>query len=687
MIKAYLQSKSYHNKVASPVHLLKKFPELKDMIKTDLPFNGQLYCIINNIEYPICMHCGKPYRFISFKKGFLKNCDNECNKNIVMYNNHSYIKNDGKVLVCNKHHRYVSEKVFYGLVEHKVECMCEVCSLDIRSFGNIDEQLVYRSKQNLKELFKDRKKLSLNYLMTYYPHFYIKVESIKDIYPKNIFNKMNAFLYDIDLSCKDKNCKNKVSFDKLHHPKEYCNQCSHKIGLKKSNDKHMLNFWSTYIQDNFKDKVKILEIGRQTITLQSLCEHNNTITIRKLTLKGLKSHGIVYICRDCAKSFYLNDISNKEYDYKLLLQNMWESIKQISIDQLFNRNPYLWAFVFKHMDKFQCSFAEAKYMLNYNIDKRPKCLSCKNDAIFSNEAYGYLYHCEEHKFAYVSSKPEKDISDFLAYLNINHLRNQRNLINGELDIYIPDKKIAIEFNGLYWHSDRFKNKNYHYNKWKACKDVGIFLLTVWEDDWINKQDIIKSIIKNALNLSSIRIGARECDIRTVNNFEKTEFLKQNHLQGNCQSSINLGLYYKDDLVSLMTFGSKRKILGSTSNSNEYELLRFCSKIDHQVNGAASRLFKYFNDEHHPISITSYASCDISNGGLYEKLGFAFSGHTGTNYWWEKEGIRYHRSNFMKHKLVKEGADTSKSESEIMIERGFNKIYGAGNLKYIFLQGV
>jgi hypothetical protein len=122
---------------------------------------------------------------------------------------------------------------------------------------------------------------------------------------------------------------------------------------------------------------------------------------------------------------------------------------------------------------------------------------------------------------------------------------------------------------------------------------------------------------------------------------------------------------------------------SKSQENEYELLRFCNKLNTSVIGGASKLFSYFIEQYKPEIIVSYANLDISNGNLYEILGFLKQQTININYWWVKNGKRYHRSNFMKHKLVKEGADPNKTEKEIMLERKYVKLWGTGNLKYIW----
>jgi len=480
------------------------------------------------------------------------------------------------------------------------------------------------------------------------------------------------------MKCENTECNNLVKFDKSHHPKKYCEYCNRKKGTQENKDGFSKKYWEIYIQQNFNILTDI-EINKNLLIIKKYCEHYNIIEITKEFLKKIKNTGIHDICIDCNKEYY----SKLEINDNTFKEN-WESIKTVSENKLIFYKPYIWALINKKMKEKNVNFIEAKYMLYHNIENKPKCLICNNEVKFSKDAYGYLLHCDKHLFSYYSSKGELDIVDFIKNNHIEIIQNNRKLISKELDIYVPSKYLAIEFNGTYWHGDNIiTNKNYHYNKWKECKEKGIKLLTVWEDDWnnINKKEILKSIILNECNLIKNKIGARESDIKLIENKEKTKFLECNHLQGNCQSSINLGLYYNNELISLMTFGKKRKMLGSSHTIDQYELLRFCSKINYQIMGAASKLFKYFIINFNPKNVISYASCDISNGNLYEKLGFKYCKYTGVNYWWVKNGIKYHRSNFMKHKLIKDGANYNKTENEIMIEKGYNKIYGTGNLKY------
>ena len=133
----------------------------------------------------------------------------------------------------------------------------------------------------------------------------------------------------------------------------------------------------------------------------------------------------------------------------------------------------------------------------------------------------------------------------------------------------------------------------------------------------------------------------------------------------------------------MTFGCNRKSLGQKSIQDEWEMLRFCSKLNTIIIGGASKLFKYFIDNYRPKIINSY--CDISRfeGGTYQNLGFKLSHISEPNYYYIIDGIRQHRFNWRKDKLVKLGYDINKTELEIMSELGYNRIFDCGNQKWIY----
>jgi len=285
----------------------------------------------------------------------------------------------------------------------------------------------------------------------------------------------------------------------------------------------------------------------------------------------------------------------------------------------------------------------------------------------------------------ISDKETKLYEFIKANYNDEIITSDRKILNGkELDIYLPDLNLAFEFNGLYWHNELNKENDYHLNKTNECEKQNIQLIHIWEDDWVYKQEIVKSMILNKLNKSKNKIYARKTIIKEISDNKLIKkFLTENHLQGFVGSKVKLGLFYKNELVSLMTFGKKRLITKSNSLENEYEMLRFCNKLNTNVVGSASKLFNYFTKNYNISSIISYADCSHSQGNLYETLGFKFMKKTTSNYYYIVDGLRKYRFNFRKDVLIKQGFDKNKTEHEIMFERKIYRIYDSGSLKYIF----
>lgn len=260
--------------------------------------------------------------------------------------------------------------------------------------------------------------------------------------------------------------------------------------------------------------------------------------------------------------------------------------------------------------------------------------------------------------------------------------NNRSVIDQELDVFIPDKNLAFEFNGLYWHSEKYKEDDYHYKKHKKCKDVNIELVQIWEDDWINKNSIVKSMISNKLGLNNKKIFARSCVAREISSKISNNFLSENHLQGTCRSKVNIGLFHNDLLVGVMTFGKLRTSLGNKDIPNNYELHRFCIKQNLSIVGGASKLLNFFKRNFKYDRIISYYDKSFGYKSFYEKIGFVFDGETRINYFYIQNGVRVHRYNFRKDILVKMGFDSNSTEREITKDMGLLRIYGPGNYRYL-----
>jgi len=280
------------------------------------------------------------------------------------------------------------------------------------------------------------------------------------------------------------------------------------------------------------------------------------------------------------------------------------------------------------------------------------------------------------------SSLETHISNFVSSLTTT-ITNTRSVISPyELDIFCEEPSLAIEIDGLYWHShDKLNDKNYHLKKTDMCSAKGIHLLHIFENEWLDsiKQKIWKSIIANKLGRST-RLYARNCEVKSVSNSDKRLFLENNHLQGDCPSRTNIGLYHDNVLVSLMTFGKSR-----FNKEYDWELLRFCNLTNYSIVGGASRLLKAFKRSHHG-KIISYADKRRSDGNLYKQLGFTHTHDSSPNFWYFKSNQMKleSRIKFQKHKQnnVLENFDSALTADENMKMNGYRKIYDCGNQVWV-----
>lgn len=254
----------------------------------------------------------------------------------------------------------------------------------------------------------------------------------------------------------------------------------------------------------------------------------------------------------------------------------------------------------------------------------------------------------------------------------------------ELDIYIPTKKLAIEFDGLYWHSnaakEEQKSQQYHLMKTLQCEAKEIQLVHVFENEWLQKKEIVLSRLASLAGVNQQKIFARKCIVKEVSPKESKKFQHENHLQGAINAKVNIGLFNNNQLVSLMTFSKTR-----FSKSYEWELVRFCTKCGIQVVGAAGKLLAYFENAYKPKSLVSYADRRWSQGKLYKALGFNFVHASACNYWYFKKGTFQleSRVKYQKHKLktLLPTFDSSKTEFQNMEANGYYRIYDCGNLVF------
>ena len=327
-------------------------------------------------------------------------------------------------------------------------------------------------------------------------------------------------------------------------------------------------------------------------------------------------------------------------------------------------------------------FSREQYVgVNYYDQKYSwKCKKCGN--VFEDHCYSHIPRCPicYPKIAGYSNM-EKELVDFCKQHFPNLIENDRELIKPyELDIVIPEKKIAIEFNGDYWHSEQSPkpNRNYHLMKTELCEAQGYQLIHVFEHQWNMKKNIIKERLKHLFGIYDKKIFARNCEVKEISLKESENFLSNYHIQGSSKSSIKLGLFDNNELIAVMTFGKPR-----FNKNYEWELIRYATSK--HVCGGAGKLLMYFERNYSPSSIISYADRCWSKGNLYRQLEFEELAPSKPGYVWTNHEIvlpRYQCQKKTLKSLFKDSYDQIKTEVENMTTLGFYQVFDCGNLVFI-----
>jgi len=312
-----------------------------------------------------------------------------------------------------------------------------------------------------------------------------------------------------------------------------------------------------------------------------------------------------------------------------------------------------------------------------NNDMKGKIdVECPIHGIYQQQLSNHIhkgYGCP--KCASHISKQEIELQEWLSqYIDIE--TNIRSIIPPlELDIIIPSKKIAIEYNGIYWHGEQWgKDKKYHLNKYLRCREVGYRLIQIWENEWIQKKDIVKSIILSALDMYEKKEHGRKCKIVVVDTNMAKQFYNDNHIQG-YQQGVHHALYYQNELLSMMTV---------KHFDNIPMLERFVNKKNIMIHGAFSKLLKSFNNID---GMETFSDPRWFSGNVYEKNGFTLVNHTKPNYWYFKTNTidLIHRRRFQLKMIEKSGLlfDPEMTEYQNMLANKYDRIWDCGNLKYIY----
>lgn len=265
------------------------------------------------------------------------------------------------------------------------------------------------------------------------------------------------------------------------------------------------------------------------------------------------------------------------------------------------------------------------------------------------------------------SNEEAELFQFVRSIAPDARQTVRDIIKPqELDVYVPSRNLAIEFDGSYWHTDEFKDSGYHLGKTEACEALGIRLIHIFEWEWTNNKKVVKSLLSTALGMSE-RIGARKCDVVDVDSHTTMGFLRDNHIQGAIGSRHRLGLAHDGELVALMTFGKPR-----FSGFDGLEMLRYCCRMGTEVVGGMSRLLKHSMERFGITNVISYCNRSKFTGSSYERIGFAHTRDTNPSYWW------IHNNPF---DMLSRYSTQMRNEDSIMRERGYSRFYDCGTKVY------
>ena len=285
------------------------------------------------------------------------------------------------------------------------------------------------------------------------------------------------------------------------------------------------------------------------------------------------------------------------------------------------------------------------------------------------------------------SQEQRKLGEYIESLGFKVYMNVRILDGKDIDIYLPDLNLGIEYNGFPHHLEHFSRKNgaprdstYHQNKTILATELGVRLIHIFPHDLYLKRDIIESILKNALGITERKLAGRKCDVKYVDRVVAKEFLELNHLKGNSTFKVAVGLFLCGELVHVTTFGHSR-----FDKNYQHEIIRSASKMCTSIAGGFSKCLKFYIKTNCKSGdkIMTYADRAISEGNSYLKSGFTFVRSTSPGYHYAERNngafLIHSRYKFQKHKLKEmEHYSDDKTEWEIMVESGFDRYWDSGN---------
>lgn len=510
-------------------------------------------------------------------------------------------------------------------------------------------------------------------------------DNIKEILYCRICGKPKAFYRFSDgyfSTCGNKECKNKskvLSFKKTIYEKYDGNYFKEGSEAREKYKNTMIDLYG--VDHNFKSK-ELRENAEKTMAERHGVKH--ALSSKKISEKRnqtcMDKHGTLnFIQSDKSKKTNIN-----RYGFENPMQNQGIAQK-VAISSSFTKQEALRKKLNTYdieLIKFGTIISEIKCNRCGNVYWRrsgkmnSKLRELQNPCSFCNPPSLTTSMAEDALVLYLSEIYDGEIK-----------RNYRDIFIGnnkfsEVDAYLPKLNIAFEYNGLYWHSEKYRNSDYHQEKTLFLLNKGIKLYHIWEDDWINNNDIIKSIVSSLLNKNQ-NISSDLCEISIVTNEDYKKFSNENHLNGYSPSSITIGLYYLKELVLLMSFLKTSKNDDFSESKYEYEVVRNCPKIGICIDNGADKILNYFK-RNYSSSVVLYLNVSFSpkvEECVYFKTDAKYIKITPPNYTWVIDGKRINKLNLTKEKLIRMGYDQDKSMNDIMHGMGYYKIWDCGNYKF------
>ena len=289
------------------------------------------------------------------------------------------------------------------------------------------------------------------------------------------------------------------------------------------------------------------------------------------------------------------------------------------------------------------------------------------------EKYGVAYHPIGN-----TSKAEIEVLDYCN--SILGGFDKKRIFGIEIDVFNEELKVGIEYCGLYWHQERYRGKKQHKQKYDICKENGIKLITIFEDEWVNNKNLIKKKLAHILGVNNDKkIYARKCNIQLINKLDKERFLDSYHIQGNGNSSVNIGLFLDKELVAVMGFIEHK--------NSVFELSRYATK--YTVVGGFSKLLKFFQKNYNWNKIYTFADLRWHEGDCYKNNDFVVEKIIPPDYSYFTGNKRFHKFNFRKELIKKKFPDLydpNETEFENMDRIGIFRIYDCGKIKYVLKKG-